>query len=130
MTLLRTIILSCYFLCNISCNNQPAEAENPQLTTEVSNTESTTSNCKWDNGTKVYADSCLYAISMYSGGGPYPDSCTYCLGFTGGIKNKMAELNQIKLTPNPVNNIVTVNSNSELSLITICNSLGYCFILF
>ena len=61
---------------------------------------------------------------MYSGGGPYPDSCTYCLGFTGGIKNEMAELNQIKLTPNPVNDIVTVNSTSELSLITICNSLG------
>jgi hypothetical protein len=78
--------------------------------------------CKWDNGTKVYWDSCAYNYVTGSGS-PVIDSCVYCLGFTGDV-NEFAAIGPAEIYPNPASAEVIIRSKAELGLVEIYNTLG------
>ena len=67
--------------------------------------------CKWNNGVKVYTDSCLaHEASMHGGGGNI-NTCNYCWGSTGGIE-KYEELEQVTISPNPNNGSFFIETNA------------------
>ncbi len=67
--------------------------------------------CKWDNGNKMYYDSCLYHEANIHGGLFGPDSCTYCWGATGGIE-QYTSLEKVTISPNPTNGNFIIEPNS------------------
>ena len=74
--------------------------------------------CKFDNGTKIYADSMLYQLAIaheYAGGNI--SVCNYCLGSSGGIEQyNVAELVTISPNPNNGNFTVEVSGNQKQTL--------------
>jgi len=78
--------------------------------------------CKWDNGNKVYRDSCEYAIaSMVSPGSG--DSCVYCHGFTGGV-NSLTDQHALEVYPNPATDKMVVKGKHELGMVFLYNAKG------
>jgi|GEM_PF-1259861 len=73
--------------------------------------------CKWNNGIKVYYDSCLYSESRLHGFSSISDSCSYCWGATGGI-TKYGDMENVIISPNPStgNFVIETNTTTKQTL--------------
>src|ERR1700757_84503 len=75
--------------------------------------------CKWDNGHKIYYDSCAYNFAVTSGCFNTTDTCNYYTT-CGGI-NQYNNLNNVKIYPNPTKDVLHIefempNEKAELKL--------------
>jgi hypothetical protein len=67
--------------------------------------------CKWDNGKKVYFDSCAYTTSYSSSCFAYTDSCNY-YNNCGGIE-QYTNSEHVIIAPNPSNGNFTIELSSS-----------------
>lgn len=81
--------------------------------------------CKWNNGTKVYFDSCAYTAAQNSSCVNHNDSCNY--SNQCGAVQELSEVTSIRVYPNPATELVRVeirSKNTGAFTISLANAIG------